>query len=267
MKNVKRKFTSEFKLRVILDALREKQILSELSQKYQLHSNQISLWKQDFLNKALKVMPSKQDKVPLDDPEKKELYTKIGQLQMEVDFFKKKVVMIPRDERYKMFSLHENLSIRKQCELLYISRTKYYYKPQTESLINLHIMKLMDEQYQKTPFYGFPRIYEFVKRACPTWILNKKRVEKLYKKMDLRSVLPGPNTSKTNPEAVYKFPYLLKKLKIGKVNQQWASDITYIPMPRGYMYLYAVIGLYGRFIVNWGLSINMSADWCVTITR
>lgn len=91
MKNVKRKFTSEFKLRVILDALSEKQTLSELSQKYQLHSNQISLWKQDFLNKALKVMQSKQDKVPQDDPEKKELYTKIGQLQMEVDFLKKKL--------------------------------------------------------------------------------------------------------------------------------------------------------------------------------
>jgi transposase len=76
MKNVKRKFTSEFKLKVILDALSEKQTLSELSQKYQLNSNQISFWKQDFLNKALKVMQSKQDKVPQDDPVKKELYTK-----------------------------------------------------------------------------------------------------------------------------------------------------------------------------------------------
>jgi transposase len=91
MKNVKRKFTSEFKLKVILDALSEKQTLSELSQKYQLHSIQISLWKQDFLNKALKVMQSKQDKVPQEDHEKKELYTKIGQLQMEVDFLKKKL--------------------------------------------------------------------------------------------------------------------------------------------------------------------------------
>jgi hypothetical protein len=80
-------------------------------------------------------------------------------------------------------------------------------------------MKLMDEQHPKTPFYGFPRIYEFVKRACPTWIFNKKRVERLYKKMDLWSVLTCPHTSKTNPEAIYKFPYLFKKLKIEKVNQ------------------------------------------------
>lgn len=82
--------------------------------------------------------------------------------------------MIPRDERYEIFSLDENLSIRKQCDLLCISRTKYYYKPQTESWVNLNIMKLMKEQYQKTPFYGFSRMYEFVKRAFLTWILNKK---------------------------------------------------------------------------------------------
>lgn len=89
MKNVKRKFTSEFKIKVILDALSEKQTLSELSQKYQLHSNQISLWKQDFLSKALKVLESKLEKVPQEDHEKKELYIKIGQLQMEVDCLKK----------------------------------------------------------------------------------------------------------------------------------------------------------------------------------
>lgn len=89
MKNVKRKFTSEFKIKVILDALSEKQTLSELSQKYQLHSNQISLWKQDFLSKALKVLESKLEKVPLEEHEKKELYIKISQLQMEVDCLKK----------------------------------------------------------------------------------------------------------------------------------------------------------------------------------
>lgn len=78
-------------------------------------------------------------------------------------------------------------------------------------------------------------------------IHNKKGIERPYNRTDLRFKLPGPHTSKTNPEAVYKFPYLLKKLKIGKVNQVWASDITYIPMPRGYMYLYAIIDQYSRF--------------------
>ena len=92
MKNTKRKFTSEFKLKVILDVLSEKQTLSELSQKYELHANQISLWKQDFLSKALIAMKSKLEKPLQEDHEKKELYSKIGQLQMEVDFLKKKLL-------------------------------------------------------------------------------------------------------------------------------------------------------------------------------
>ena len=125
----------------------------------------------------------------------------------------------------------------------------------------------MDEQYLRTPFYGFPRMFDAVKKSFPMWILNKKRVERLYNKMGLRSVLPSPNTSKSNPKAVYKFPYLLEKLKIERINQVWASDITYIPMPRGFMYLYAIIDLHSRFIVNWGVSNTMSAEWCVTITK
>jgi putative transposase len=175
--------------------------------------------------------------------------------------------MIPRDVRYTMLKEADKLSIRKQCELLCITRVKYYYKPQSESLVNLRIMRIMDEQYLRTPFYGFPRMFEAVKKSCPMWILNKKRVERLYNKMGLKSVLPGPNTSKSDAEAVYKFPYLLKKLKIERINQVWASDITYIPMPQGYMYLYAIIDLYSRYIINWGVSNTMSAEWCVTITK
>jgi putative transposase len=175
--------------------------------------------------------------------------------------------MIPRDVRYTMLKEEDKLSIRKQCELLCITRTKYYYKPQSESLVNLQIMRFMDEQYLRTPFYGFPRMFDAVKKSFPMWILNKKRVERLYNKMGLRSVLPGPNTSKSNPKAVHKFPYLLEKLKIERINQVWASDITYIPMPRGFMYLYAIIDLHSRFIVNWGVSNTMSAEWCVTITK
>ena len=91
MKNTKRKFTSEFKLKVILDALSEKQTLSELSQKYKLHANQISLWKQDFLNKALKILETKLEKPSLEEHDKTELFSKIGQLQMEVDYLKKKL--------------------------------------------------------------------------------------------------------------------------------------------------------------------------------
>lgn len=175
--------------------------------------------------------------------------------------------MIPRKERFDMVNKNERLSLRKQCELLCIPRTKFYYKSKSETQVNLHIMRLMDEQYLRTPFYGFPRLYDHVKNACPMWILNPKRVYRLYKKMGLVSLLPGPHTSKPDPKATYKFPYLLKGLKVERKNQVWASDITYIPMSNGYMFLYAIIDLYSRYIVNWGLSNNMTAEWCSTITR
>jgi putative transposase len=175
--------------------------------------------------------------------------------------------MIPRKERFSMVSNSESLSQRSQCELLCIPRTKLYYKSKSEGQVNLYIMGLMDEKYLKTPFYGFPRMLDYVQKACPTWILNPKRVYRLYKIMGLKSLLPGPHTSKPNPKATYKFPYLLKDIKIERKNQVWTADITYIPMKSGYMFLYAIIDLYSRFIVNWGLSNNMTAEWCTTITR
>ena len=175
--------------------------------------------------------------------------------------------MIPRRERFQMVDKTLPLSLRRQCDLLCVPRTNLYYKAQIESKVNLYIMRLMDEQYLKTPFYGFPRMLEHVRNACPTWIINSKRVYRLYKKMGLKSLLPGPHTSKPNPKASYKFPYLLKGLKIEKRNQVWASDITYIPMSAGYMFLYAIIDMDSRFITGWGLSNNMTNEWCTTITR
>lgn len=175
--------------------------------------------------------------------------------------------MIPRRERFEMIDKTGKLSLRKQCELLCIPRTKFYYKPKSESKVNLYIMRLMDEQYLKTPFYGFPRMFDYVKNACSLWVLNPKRVYRLYKKMGLKSLLPGPNTSKPDTKTTYKFPYLLKDFKIEISNQVWASDITYIQMRAGYMFLYAIIDVYSRFILNWGLSNNMTAEWCTAITR
>ena len=177
--------------------------------------------------------------------------------------------MIPRKERYAMVSngSSEALSLRRQCELLCIPRTRFYYKPKPESQVNLHLMRIMDEQYLKTTFYGFPRMFDHVQNACPTWTLNPKRVYRLYKLMGLKSLLPGPHTSTPDPKTTYKSPYLLKNLKVERINQVWASDITYVPMSRGYMFLYAIIDLHSRFILNWGISNSMSADWCTKLTR
>jgi putative transposase len=175
--------------------------------------------------------------------------------------------MIPRSDRYAMLNTAEKLSLRGQCELLCIPRTNFYYKPKPMGKINLHIMRLMDEQYLKTPFYGFPRMYDHIVKSCHDLILNRKRVYRLYKLMNLKSLLPGPHTSKSDPKAIYKFPYLLKGLVIEKPNYVWAADITYIPISNGYMFLFAIIDLYSRYIVNWALANNMNAEWCASTTQ
>ena len=159
-----------------------------------------------------------------------------------------------------MIEKTSQLSQRKQCELLSVHRGRLYYKPKGESAMNLHLMRIIDCQYTATPFYGVPRMTNFIKEHYD-YRVNKKRVERLYKLMDIRAIGPNPYTSKPG-EMKYKYPYLLRGLEIEKPNQVWAADISYIGMRRGYMYLFAIIDLYSRYIVNWSLSNTMTAEWC-----
>lgn len=173
--------------------------------------------------------------------------------------------MIDRKERVKMIEKKHPLSQRKQCELLSVQRNRLYYKPKEETRMNLHLMKIIDCQYTATPFYGVPRMTRFINEHY-AYRINKKRVERLYKLMDIRAIGPNPYTSKTTKSS-YKYPYLLRGLVVKKPDQVWAADITYIAMRRGFMYLFAIIDLFSRYIINWGLSNTMTADWCVSIIK
>ena len=162
-----------------------------------------------------------------------------------------------------MISRESDLSMARQCSLLGIHRSGIYYEPEAESALNLRLMRLMDEKYLQRPYFGVPRMYDWL-RYDEGFEVNYKRVERLYKLMGLRSVLPGRNTSKPGPP-VYKYPYLLRGLKVETANHVWGADITYIPMMHGYMYLFAVMDLYSRFIVGWDLSSSMDASWCASV--
>ena len=157
------------------------------------------------------------------------------------------------------------MSIRKQCSLLCIHRGQFYYQLRQESNMNLHLMRIIDKQYLATPFYGVPRMTAFINQNY-AYQVNCKRIRRLYKLMDIRAIGPIPFTSRSN-KSDYKFPYLLGNLEIDKPNQVWAADITYIGMHHGFMYLFAIIDLYSRYIVNWGLSNTMTAEWCVAIIQ
>ena len=158
------------------------------------------------------------------------------------------------------------LSLRRQCDLLGIHRSGLTYKPVGESALNLELMRLMDEHYLEHPYKGARRMYVWLKYDMG-YQVSLNRIERLYYRvMGLRSLLPGPHTSKRNKEHKV-YPYLLNGLKIDQPNQVWQTDITYVAMPKGFMYLTAIIDVYSRYIVGWNLSNTMDAEICKEVVE
>jgi len=165
-----------------------------------------------------------------------------------------------------MVSVDSELSVRLQCRILGVSRSNLYYENQGETALNLELMKLMDEHYYDHPYKGVPRMHVWLTKD-KGYEVSRNRVERLYYEvMGLYAIIPGPHTSKRHKNhAIY--PYLLRGLRIEKPQQVWATDITYMPLPRGFMYLTAVIDLYSRFVVGWSLSNTMEAEWCQELIK
>jgi putative transposase len=151
-------------------------------------------------------------------------------------------------------------SMRKQCELLGVNRSSLYYKPVGPDAEELALMRQIDELHLKHPFFGSRMLTQMLKRKGH--VINRKRVQRLMRLMGLESTAPKPNTSKSAPEHPV-FPYLLRNVKVCRVNQVWAADITYIPMARGFAYLVAIIDWYSRRVLSWRLSNTLETTFCL----
>lgn len=171
---------------------------------------------------------------------------------------------MPMTTRMAAIDHSARLSISRQTELLRVPRGRLYYEPIPETELNLQIMRLMDEHYLDHPDKGPRRMKSWLARVHGIDV-NIKRLNRLYYSvMGLQSVLPGPHTSKPAPgHKIY--PYLLRGLTIDQPNQVWQTDITYIPMSGGYLYLTAWIDVWSRFVLNWSISNTMTAEWCTQI--
>ncbi len=135
---------------------------------------------------------------------------------------------------------HPQLSIRRQCELLGLGRANWYYQSTEEGADTLELMRHIDQQYTRTPFYGSRRLPVYLNGLG--YAVNRKRVQRLMRLMGLAGVVPGPHMSRPHPtHAIY--PYLLRDLVVERPNQVWCTDVTYIPMQRGFMFLVAILGL------------------------
>lgn len=171
--------------------------------------------------------------------------------------------MSTTERRQKVVKSHPRLSLEKQCELLEIHRSGLYYKPKGESPLNLDLMKSIDRQYLEHPYFGVQRMTDYLNMDLGHHV-NVKRIRRLYRLMGLQTIYPKPITTKRDKTS-YIYPYLLRGLKIERPNQVWQTDITYIPMHRGFMYMAAIIDVYSRKILNWSISNSMSKEWCVEL--
>ncbi len=160
----------------------------------------------------------------------------------------------------------EGLSVFRQCELLDLPRSSFYYAPQPVSAENLRYMLLIDKQYLKTPFYGVPRMTVFLRRMG--YEVNKKRVGRLMRIMGIRGLQPRKHRYlAVSGESHSIYPYLLRDVTVTRNNQVWSTDITYIPMANGFLYLMAVMDWHSRYVLSWELSNSMERSFCLQGTN
>lgn len=157
---------------------------------------------------------------------------------------------------------HPGLSVSRQCELLGLPRSSFYYQPAPSDPYDDLLMRLLDEQYTRTPFYGVDRMTVWLRQQGHR--VGRDRVRRLLRRMGLVAVYPKPRTSLPNPEhRVY--PYLLSGVSIDRPDQVWATDITYIRMRRGFVYLAAIMDWFSRFVIAWRLSITLEIGFCLEV--
>lgn len=155
---------------------------------------------------------------------------------------------------------HPQISVKRQCELLGLNRSTLYYQPVAIAHYTLLLMRLIDEQFTRTPFYGVRRIWAWLDQQGH--FVSQKRVRRLMRRMGLTAIYPKPNLSR--PNVSHKiYPYLLRGVVIRRVDQVWSTDITYIRLRQGFIYLVAVIDWYSRYVLSWSISTTLEIDFCL----
>ncbi|MCP4994107.1 MAG: IS3 family transposase [Gammaproteobacteria bacterium] len=262
MASVRKRHTAEFKAKVAVEAIRQQKTSTELTAEYGIHATQISTWKRQamagipeaFSSQGVKKQASQQSEID-------ELHRQIGQLVAERDWLKKKFIGHPLAVRKALIDPQDSeFSLRQQCGLLSVNRSGLYYQPVGESEENLGLMRLLDEQYTRTPYYGVLRMVAYLRHLGHD--VNPKRIRRLRQLMGLETVYQKPATSTPNPEHQV-YPYLLRGRVINRCNQVWSTDITYIRLASGFVYLMAVIDWYSRYVLGWALSTTLDADFCI----
>ena len=261
MKKPRNHYSASFKFQVALAAARGDQTINELASARGVHPNQVSQWKRRLLEEGATVFDRGTERWQrAQEAREADLYEQIGRLKMELEWLKKKLPASVEVRRTMIEHSHPQISVQRQCELVGLHCSTLYYSPATETQLNLELMRRIDEQYTKTPFYGWPRMTAQLRRAG--YAVNPKRVRRLMQLLGLQAIYPKPRTSQKGAEVAI-YPYLLQGLEIVRPNQVWSADITYVPMVSGFMYLVAILDWFSRYVLAWQLSNTLEGYFCV----
>jgi putative transposase len=154
------------------------------------------------------------------------------------------------------------IPVQRQCELLGISKSGWYYKPQDGGELNRKLMRLIDEEYLRHPFLGTRKMTRYLRGLNLGCGINRKRVQRLMRRMGIEAIFPKPNLSRAKA-GVMKYPYLLKGLEVTRPNQVWCTDITYIPLAHGFAYLTVIMDWHSRYVISWELSNSLDVEFCL----
>ncbi|MCP4546795.1 MAG: IS3 family transposase [bacterium] len=260
MSRKRRNHSAAFKAKVALAALKGDKTIAELSQQFDLHPNQITQWKAKLKEHAADVFGASEDERRTSREDIQRMQAKIGQLALENDFLAPGARSLDRAQRTKRLDKGHQLPRTRQCKLLKLSRSGSYYESVADSAEELELCRLIDEIHLDMPFLGSRRIVDELSERG--WRVNRKRVRRLMGKLSITAVAPRPKLSL--PAKGHKvYPYLLRGLAITRPKQVWAADITYIPMPKGFLYLAVVMDWYSRRVLSWRLSNTMDTGFCV----
>ncbi|AWB08076.1 IS3 family transposase (plasmid) [Azospirillum humicireducens] len=262
MTGKRKRYSAEFKAKVALEAIRGELTVSQLVAKHGVHQTLINAWKKQAMEGMAGVFSGKAEAAETSHQgEVEKLHAMIGQLVVERGFFAQGLRSMSIGRRRELVEAdHPRLSITRQCELVSISRSSYYGPAKGEPAENLELMRLIDGQFLETPWYGSRQMTRHLRRHGHQ--VNRKRVRRLMVRMGLQAVYQRPKTTVPHPEHKV-WPYLLRDLTIDRPNQVWCSDITYIPMRRGFLYLVAVMDWATRKVLSWRLSNTMDFAFCI----
>jgi putative transposase len=257
----RKQYSASFKAKVDLEAIKGLKTVNELASEYGVHPTQINQWKKQALQEFPQIFSSRRPQVHRDHEALTDsLYQQIGQLKVELDWLKKNLVCSVAHKRQLVEPNHPHISLSRQCELLNLARSSWYYQPVAVDPYALHLMNLLDQEYTATPFYGIRRLTAWLRTQGE--VVNHKRVARLMGQMRIEAIYPRPRTSAAVNTA-RRYPYLLRDLVIDAPNLVWSTDITDIRIGGGFIYLVAFMDWFSRYVLSWQLSNTLDVHFCL----